>query len=220
MLQRYTTEWLPLRHGTCFNSTMPKQSPPLPSVVLAERLLAFRNRHGWSQADLAARMSECGYSWDRTTVAKIERAQNARQVNVDELVSLAWVLGVSPPALLTPPGSDDFVALTPNTEVSSNSHSTVVWHWMTGNDPYVARDADEVSDDDMRFYFESVPDHVVMSERKMPGLQLVISMLTLLQVMGSAPFADATKNAARVDEAIEVLGMVRRHIEMSNRSES
>jgi transcriptional regulator with XRE-family HTH domain len=91
---------------------MPDGSPA-PSEVLAARLLDLRNRHGWTQAELADRMTSYGWSWDRTTVAKIEARQ--RQVSVDEFVALSFVLGVPLAALVTPTASGAKVSVTPKT---------------------------------------------------------------------------------------------------------
>lgn len=59
---------------------------------VAVRLKALRQGKGWSQADLAVRMTERGFSWHQTTVAKTEGAD--RPLRLNEADALAAALGV------------------------------------------------------------------------------------------------------------------------------
>jgi len=71
--------------------------PMLPNTLegrLAARVRQYRvELHGWSQAELAARMSDLDHGWHQTTVAKTERAE--RDPRYQELLALAEVLAVS-----------------------------------------------------------------------------------------------------------------------------
>jgi transcriptional regulator with XRE-family HTH domain len=70
--------------------------------------------------------------WSHTTVSEVERGR--RSVSVDELVSLAIVLGVSPTDLLDPVGADGS-RMTPF-DAGRTSYRTlpavVAHHWMRG----------------------------------------------------------------------------------------
>ncbi len=73
------------------------EMPLLPNTAegrLAARVRQYRvELHGWSQAELAARMSDLDHGWHQTTVAKTERAE--RDPRYQELLALAEVLAVS-----------------------------------------------------------------------------------------------------------------------------
>ena len=57
-----------------------------------------RERHGWSQAETAKRLSDMGIPMHWTTVAKIEKGD--RSVRIDEAAGIADLFGVSVDALL------------------------------------------------------------------------------------------------------------------------
>lgn len=57
---------------------------------------------GLKQEDLAARMRHLRHDWSRATVSEVERS--GRNVTVDELASLAIILGVAPGEPLDPEG--------------------------------------------------------------------------------------------------------------------
>jgi transcriptional regulator with XRE-family HTH domain len=74
-------------------------------AVLARRVRELRVKAGLTQRQLADLMSGAGYRMHQTTIAKIESGE--RPVVVGEAIQLAGVLGVTLPALLTEPPSDD-----------------------------------------------------------------------------------------------------------------
>lgn len=183
------------RHVVCEDSNMTDKLLP-PSGVLAERLMALRGRLGWSQSELARRMAINGYSWDRTTVAKIEKA--TRQVNVDDLVALAHVLGLPPIALLVPSDRSQRVAVTPYAEEVGGN----LWRWMTattfrgGN----AELSETISVDEAfarrRFAEEACPDHVAAAEDRLPGLRKAIHLLAGVQSLAGIDDFDSSKGIA------------------------
>lgn len=65
-------------------------------IGLAVRL--EREHRGWSQADLAKRLSDEGSKWHQQTVMRLENGQRALRVR--ELMSLADVFAVSASTLL------------------------------------------------------------------------------------------------------------------------
>lgn len=66
--------------------------------LLGERVRAERTRRGWTQDDLARRMSEQGFQMHQTTVGKLETA--ARPTPVEEVAALAILLDLSVSELL------------------------------------------------------------------------------------------------------------------------
>lgn len=73
--------------------------------IVGRRVRALRVMRGWSQQELATRMSERGQGWRQTTVAKTEAAD--RPIRVNEVQALAVVFGVTAGDLLSVP-IDDF----------------------------------------------------------------------------------------------------------------
>jgi transcriptional regulator with XRE-family HTH domain len=76
--------------------------PLAPTAVIAAKVRELRKDRGWSAEQLAARMRAAGIEWTRLVVAKLETGRR-QAVSVEELLSLAAVLGVSPLHLLVPP---------------------------------------------------------------------------------------------------------------------
>jgi len=72
--------------------------PDTPEGRLAARVRQYRVERGWSQAELANRMSDLDHGWHQTTVAKTERAE--RDPRYPELLALAEALAVPLDALL------------------------------------------------------------------------------------------------------------------------
>jgi transcriptional regulator with XRE-family HTH domain len=85
------------------------------STALAASIKAARKNAGWTQDHVARRMRELGASWDRTTVARVERGQRALQFDEAGLVAIALNVGIQ--ALLPTKGD---VALTPRLTMSAN----------------------------------------------------------------------------------------------------
>jgi len=79
------------------------RQPPL--VASAEQLAdqelkRLRNERGWSQEEVARRMTASGYDWHQTTVGRTESA--ARPLRVNEAVVLAAIFEVPITQLLVP----------------------------------------------------------------------------------------------------------------------
>ncbi|MBA3286825.1 MAG: helix-turn-helix transcriptional regulator [Acidimicrobiia bacterium] len=184
----------------------PKPLAPLPSEALRSRLLDLRNKRGWTQDEVASRMDELGYSWVRSTVAKVELGQ--RGVTVDELVALAYVLGASPAALLVANAGPARIA--PNIATSTEN----LWRWMTGAKASGGRRIDpkrkvpQVPPDpasvDRRFYLEACPDFVFLAETRLSGLRNLIGTIASVQSLAGAEL-ETTDDRSRVLAAIDHL---------------
>jgi transcriptional regulator with XRE-family HTH domain len=84
---------------------------------------------GWSTYELSGKLAKAGRPIAPSAVSKIERGE--RQVTVDELMTLALVLGVNPNALLLPATAEGDVELTGGPARPAGD----VWEWAEGNRP-------------------------------------------------------------------------------------
>jgi len=83
-------------------------SPKTPTAedVAGRQLRMLRQGRGWTQQEVANRMRKLGYSWQQSTIGKIEAAQ--RPLRLNELADLAATLGVSVTHFLRPnPAADE-----------------------------------------------------------------------------------------------------------------
>lgn len=68
--------------------------------LAGQELKRLRNERGWSQEEVARRMTASGYDWHQTTVGRTESA--ARPLRVNEAVVLATIFEVPITQLLVP----------------------------------------------------------------------------------------------------------------------
>src|SRR5439155_12423737 len=71
-----------------------------PGQVFGEQLEGIRRRKGWTQRQLADEMKRLNVPVGQSAIANIENS--SRRVTVDEMMTFAVALGVSPAALLVP----------------------------------------------------------------------------------------------------------------------
>jgi transcriptional regulator with XRE-family HTH domain len=71
---------------------LPPRTAGTPEQTVGERVRHLRLDRGWSQAELAARVSSALPNWGQTTVAKTEAA--SRPIRVNEAAAIAAALGV------------------------------------------------------------------------------------------------------------------------------
>lgn len=69
--------------------------------VVRRNVRRLREQQRLNQGDITAKLQAAGYPMLTTVFSKTERGQ--RRVDVDDLVALAAVLGVTPAQLLEPP---------------------------------------------------------------------------------------------------------------------
>jgi transcriptional regulator with XRE-family HTH domain len=99
--------------------------------VVAQQIRRYRQEKGWSVRELAEACAKHGAAQlTESSLANIERGISAsarrkgREVSVDELVALAYVLGVPPLALLLPTAADnerigaESIAVTPTVDAT------------------------------------------------------------------------------------------------------
>lgn len=73
-----------------------------PREVIGSNLAATRGMRGFSQPELAERMTAIGHDWSASTVSRAETGD--RGIEVSELLALALLLGVTPGELIDPTG--------------------------------------------------------------------------------------------------------------------
>jgi transcriptional regulator with XRE-family HTH domain len=104
--------------------------PVTPTQVAAQRVRQYRKAHGWSAQELARRCAEAGMpNLDRSVLSNLENGRRT-SLRLDEVLTLAWVLGVPPVMLMVPLGSADEVAITPTVTV----HPGLAMRWLTGDE--------------------------------------------------------------------------------------
>jgi transcriptional regulator with XRE-family HTH domain len=84
---------------------------------------------GWSTYELAGQLAKAGRPIAPSAVSKIERGE--RQVTVDDLLALAYVLRVTPNALLLPSTAEGEIELTAAGTYAAGD----VWDWAEGTRP-------------------------------------------------------------------------------------
>ena len=112
--------------------------------VTAHRVRYLRERHGWSQQDLADKLANFGMPIDRAQIARLELGK--RGISLDETMRLAFALNVAPVNLITDPEDDaEPMALVPGAEYSPAETRK----WVRGEMPMTWQDP--------RSYFMNVP---------------------------------------------------------------
>lgn len=117
-----------------------------PSGVVADRLKEARRRRGWTAKQLAEHCTKAGATHLTVSVlANIEsgrpdlNGQRRRDITVDELVTLAYVLDVAPVYLLgLPVSGDTAMRLTPNRTVDDPDE---LLRWLRGDQALPGTDA-------------------------------------------------------------------------------
>lgn len=90
--------------------------------VFARRVKAVREGRGWTQKQLAARLTEIGFPTDRVTIHKIESGgTRARNVPLREALAIAAALELAPVHLFAPLEDEAMVAVT-ETDVVPAAH--------------------------------------------------------------------------------------------------
>jgi hypothetical protein len=146
-------------------------------------------------------MRSHGVPWGPTTVTKVEKGD--RQVTVDELVALAYVLAVSPAALIVPTTWNEPLSVTP----AQSQAASTVWRWIIGTFPLGGlRSPGEPLDvaggeARQRFYEEACPDYIAAAERRLPGLRHLHEAVAGAQSSAGLP-GKAGERSARFGELL------------------
>lgn len=101
---------------------------PEPEQALAAVVRALRRHHGWSQAQLAARMTAHGFPMHQSTVANIEAGERA--VRLNEAAALCAVLDVSLYDLVSgvPPLQGELATLKKRVDEAAEAYDRAKWH--------------------------------------------------------------------------------------------
>lgn len=110
------------------------------SRVLAAEVRYWRLRRGWTEADLAERMTELGCKWHQSTVSTIESParppredgrrtrRRTRTVSVDELSALSVALLVPAQVLMYGVGRRSTVSLAPQGVRPVHPYAAILWN--------------------------------------------------------------------------------------------
>ena len=97
--------------------------------TIASRVKQLRRTRGWTAAEVGERMTRLGVSWDRFTVANLEKGKRST-VTVTELLALSVVFDVAPVHMLVSPEAGDY-SITP----SFSQPAARVRAWVRGEQP-------------------------------------------------------------------------------------
>jgi transcriptional regulator with XRE-family HTH domain len=84
---------------------VPRQTPRLPGAedMVARHIAYLRKKKGWSNAELAKRMTDAGCPINQSAIQKIEHGDPRRTISLDEALALADVFGTTVEELMRPP---------------------------------------------------------------------------------------------------------------------
>ena len=128
--------------------TQPENEVTHPSMTIAKRMKELRQKKGWSAANLADACAEVGMpELNRSVIANIE-SRRRKNVTVEEVLTLAFVLDVSPLHLMVP--IDEFApGEKPYRLVGKNFALYDIRDWIRGRHPLPGQDS--------RMYFSEIP---------------------------------------------------------------
>ena len=106
-----------------------------PSLLAGWALAAYRQQRGWTQTELAGRLTAAGCRLDQSAVSRVEAGE--RGLSVDELITAACELNVSPIRLLegAPLPTQPAVTVTLTVTVPGSRYRS----WLRGSTPLPAR---------------------------------------------------------------------------------
>jgi len=112
------------------NMTGMKSELGFTTRAVSENVKKHRERNGYGYARLSRELTKLGRDIPSLGLSRIESGD--RRVDVDDLMALALVFGVSPIRLLMPdaPDKDDTVRLT-----GATTNASRAWSWLNGSYP-------------------------------------------------------------------------------------
>jgi transcriptional regulator with XRE-family HTH domain len=178
---------------------MTGQAARRPSEVFAEQMRIQRDRRGWTQRQLAARLSKLGLVVHQTKIGKWESGE--RRITLDEALAISVALDVSPAHMIAGSYSDEAlrgptIALSAATAPVSARQMRM---WVRGQQSLWGQD-------EKRYYTEVAPDEWLAMQRA--G---VIVLVRGVQELVDAWADDDRESALEVIEALsDELGRQRR----------
>jgi transcriptional regulator with XRE-family HTH domain len=175
------------------------QAARRPSEVFAEQMRIQRDRRGWTQRQLAARLSKLGLVVHQTKIGKWESGE--RRITLDEALAISVALDVSPAHMIAGSYTDGglwepSVALSAATAPVSARQMRM---WVRGQQSLWGQD-------EKRYYTEVAPDEWLAMQRA--G---VIVLLRGVQELVDAWADDDRESALEIIEALsDELGRQRR----------
>jgi transcriptional regulator with XRE-family HTH domain len=131
------------------------------SARVAANVRRLRTEQQLSTYELARLLGEAGWPIGAGGITRIEGGD--RRVDVDDLVALAIVLGVSPNVLLLPPSRPPLLYLQAELEMAPNSFTGLgdAWAWATGEMVY-RRGGEVTLHDEAQFALDNRPHRFVL----------------------------------------------------------
>ncbi len=176
------------------------QAARRPSEVFAEQMRIQRERRGWTQRQLATRLSKLGLAVHQTKIGKWESGE--RRITLDEALAISVALDVSPAHMIA--GSYSEAGLRRTERLRSVTATTPVSArqmrmWVRGQQSLWGQD-------EKRYYTEVAPDEWLAMQRA--G---VIVLLRGVQELVDAWADDDRESALEMIEALsDELGRQRR----------
>lgn len=103
--------------------------------TVAENIARLRTSQGLSLRELSAKLKHAGRPITPDGLNRIENL--ARRVDADDLVALAFVLGVNPNTLLFPPVNSSFYAVSITGVRGPGTDAGTAWAWANGERPLI-----------------------------------------------------------------------------------
>ena len=144
---------------------MQGQGGKRPSQVFVEQMRIQRGRRGWTQRQLAARLSKLGLAVHQTKIGKWEAGE--RRITLDEALAISVALDVSPAHMIAGSYSDEGLR-SPSITLSSATapvSARQMRMWVRGQQPLWGQD-------EKRFYTEVAPDEWLAMRR--PGVTVLL----------------------------------------------
>jgi transcriptional regulator with XRE-family HTH domain len=173
-----------------------------PSEVFAEQMRIQRERKGWTQKQLAARLAKLGFLVHQTTIGKWEAGE--RRISLDEALAISAALDVGPAHMVA--GSYLGVTFGPPSIALSTKTAPVsprqMRMWVRGQQALWGQD-------EKRYYTEVAPDEWLAMQRA--G---VIVLLREVQELVDAWADNDRESAVEIIDALsDELGRQRRTLE-------
>lgn len=165
---------------------MARTTAPTVSETIARRMRELRERKGWTQTQLAERITELGFPVHQTWVAKCERLDSGRRkITTEQAMLIAAALEVSPTALLLPPETDATVSIAPNMEVPT----AYVRGWFKGLAPLCSDAFPPIAP---RFFYETVSD-IEYAAREWSSVRRLVTLASNLENAAGTNDRDAMR---------------------------
>ncbi|WP_378733289.1 hypothetical protein [Nocardia brasiliensis] len=128
----------------------PEQFGAIGAEIIAKRLKQVRAQEGIPIAELSRHLESLGCNISPREFEQI--VDGERRIYADELLPLAYALGVSPVTLLMPDATDAL-----ETVEGIGLRAGAFWAWLRADEPFTASSSDQRSREHVEFVLRSHP---------------------------------------------------------------